>query len=91
MRREFLARGCAHIGASDEWHRTLLINLVRGRPLIGWVRLKLRADKIDSLVDKMVPFLTNAFILLEETSERALAVRVNPNQTRRNAERGNCP
>jgi hypothetical protein len=69
----------------------LPIDLVHGRPVIRWVRLKLRAEKIDSLVDQMVPFLTNAFILLEETSERALAVRVNPNQTRLNAERGNCP
>jgi hypothetical protein len=63
---------------------------VRGRPVIRWVRLKLRAEKIDGLVDQMVPFLTNAFILLEETSERALAVRVKSNQTCLNAERGNC-
>jgi hypothetical protein len=64
---------------------------VHGRPVIRWVRLKLRAEKIDGLVDQMVPLPTNAFILLKETGERALAVRVNPNQTRLDAQRGNCP
>jgi hypothetical protein len=63
---------------------------VRERLVTRGVRLKLRAEKVDSLAGQMVPLLTNAFILLEEASKRALTIRVNANQTRLHTERGNC-
>jgi hypothetical protein len=65
-----------------------LSNLVSERPLTRLVRLKVRAEKVDRSVDQTLPFPTKELILGEETGELALARRINPNQARLHAKRG---